>query len=361
MYPSHYLSAKIILDGYNGDMPFSNFLKKYFRENKKHGSKDRRSIASLCYYFFRIGKAVKQLPTEDRILLAEKFFTKSDTPKNEPSLDKIFPYADELSPGIEREDFIHSFFQQPLFFLRLRPGHEGKVRSKLTAAGIAFTEIDSTCLALESNSSINNILLIDKEVQVQDLNSQRTGEFIKVAAANVEIGKVWDCCAASGGKSMMAMDILEKPELTVSDKRSSILENLSNRFYVAGIKNYHSLVTDLEKKPVDDYQEKFDLVIADVPCTGSGTWARTPEQLYYFSKDRIGEYSSLQRSIIKNALLSLKQGGLLLYITCSVFKKENEDNVNFFLENYPLKLVKMDLLPGYQDRADSLFAALLQS
>ena len=59
-------------------------------------------------------------------------------------------------------------------------------------------------------------------------------------------------------------------------------------------------------------------------------------------------------------ILALKPGGHLLYITCSVFKKENEENVSFIKENFHFDLIKMEVLKGYDKKADTLFAALLK-
>ncbi len=128
----------------------------------------------------------------------------------------------------------------------------------------------------------------------------------------------------------MAYDINDEVQLTLSDKRRSILETLRKRFAKAGIKNYHSFVADLTTDNRQLPTVKFDLIIADMPCTGSGTWARTPEQLYYFDKKQIEKYSMLQKQIVENIIPYLKPGGHLLYITCSVFKKENHYLLNKF-------------------------------
>ena len=101
----------------------------------------------------------------------------------------------------------------------------------------------------------------------------------------------------------------------------------------------------------------FDLIIFDAPCTGSGTWSRTPEQLYYFKDEKIDDYSTLQKKMLANIIPHLKEGGSLLYITCSVFKKENEEIVDFIKENFHLQLKKMEILKGYDKNADSMFAA----
>jgi 16S rRNA (cytosine967-C5)-methyltransferase len=181
---------------------------------------------------------------------------------------------------------------------------------------------------------------------------------------------VWDCCAASGGKSIMAYDINPLINLTVTDKRKSILQNLQQRFAKAGIKNYTSFAADLSGVPValsaspglnDNISlndKKFDLIIADVPCTGSGTWARTPEQLYYFDQKQIKKYSDLQKQILENVMPYLKREGYLLYVTCSVFKKENEEAADFIKEKLKMNLVKIELLRGYEMQSDTMFAAL---
>ena len=69
-YHSYLNSAKTIIDSYNGDIPFAVFLKKYFNANKKYGGKDRKQIATLCYNFYRLGKAIPQLPVEEKIIVA---------------------------------------------------------------------------------------------------------------------------------------------------------------------------------------------------------------------------------------------------------------------------------------------------
>jgi len=234
-------------------------------------------------------------------------------------------------------------------------------------------------LALPNAARIENIIELDKEAVVQDLNSQRTGKFFKnleLEASGAEL-KVWDCCAGSGGKSLLLHDIDPGATLTVSDIRESILFNLKQRFAKAGIKNYTSFTADLtnlnfsKSVPADKSQislkvrqdsigESFDLVICDVPCTGSGTWSRTPEQLYFFNDKKIDQYALLQKKIVSTIVAMLKKNGWLLYVTCSVFKKENEDVVEFMRSNSELELIEMELLKGYEEKADTMFAALFK-
>jgi 16S rRNA (cytosine967-C5)-methyltransferase len=248
----------------------------------------------------------------------------------------------------------------------LRPGKEKIVIQKFKQAGIDFKMITDTCLALPNASKIEEIVELDKEVVIQDYNSQRTGEFIKSEILNltpVAIGtdlSVWDCCAGSGGKSIMTFDIDPKIKLTVSDTRESILANLKKRFSNAGIKDYKSLIVDLSKNKSEIKNLKSEIIIADVPCSGSGTWSRTPEQLYFFQERKTEDYSNLQKKIVSNAIAQLQPGGSFVYITCSVFKKENEEVAMYIKENFHLRLKHKEVLKGHDKKADSMFVALFE-
>jgi 16S rRNA (cytosine967-C5)-methyltransferase len=369
-------------------VPFAAFLKKYFNAHKKYGGKDRKQIASLCYNFYRLGKALPQLPVEEKVIVAvficettSNEFLQFHKPEwnaiiTKPLAEKIdiagftaedvFPWAEELSNGIDAELFRYSFFKQPDLFLRIRPGNKEAVVKKLQDAGIAFDMLPDDCLALSNSTRIDNILEADKEVVVQDYNSQQVLNGIKHPASSIRhTVSVWDCCAASGGKSMLAYDILKgQIDLTVSDIRESILSNLKSRFETAGIKTYKSFIADLSDAgsqllPIA-IGTNSQLIICDAPCTGSGTWSRTPEQLYYLKRKTIDVYVAMQQQIVSNVIPHLQQGGTFIYITCSVFKNENEDMVSFITKKFHLQLLQMELLKGYDKKADSMFAAVFK-
>ena len=273
-------------------------------------------------------------------------------------ISEFFPWKKELSEGIDHENFCRSFLIQPDLFLRLRPGKEKIVIQKLKQAGIDFKMISDTCLALPNASKIDEVVELDKEAVIQDQNSQRAGELIKSEVLNLKSKiSVWDCCAGSGGKSIMLYDINTKINLTVSDTRESILANLKKRFSNAGIRDFKSLIIDLSQNKSEIKDLKPEIIIADVPCSGSGTWSRTPEQLYFFQERKILEYSNLQKRIVSNAIAHLQPGGSFVYITCSVFKKENEEMAMYIKENFPLQLKQMEVLKGYDKKADSMFVA----
>jgi 16S rRNA (cytosine967-C5)-methyltransferase len=166
----------------------------------------------------------------------------------------------------------------------------------------------------------------------------------------------WDCCAASGGKTILLHDHFPSAKLTATDIRENILINLRNRLKRAGIRSYQAFVADLVGKSF--LSQKFDVIICDAPCSGSGTWGRTPEQLHFFTREKIDHYAGLQKKIALNASRSLKPGGYFLYITCSVFYLENEDVVAYLQQNSGLKLVVQQYHTGYDKKGDTLFTAL---
>jgi len=285
------------------------------------------------------------------------------------SMQSVFPCQGELSETIDATALAASYLIQPDLFLRIRPNQEKTVEEKLKINGVTFQEISPTCLSLSNASKIDAILELDAEVVIQDYSSQQIASFLQLITYNSQpITKLWDCCAASGGKSILAYDVLKNIELTVSDVRFSILQNLKQRFQRAGINYYKSFVTDLtnpvfsiQHLPAGRQGSTFDIIICDAPCSGSGTWGRTPEQLAFFVGDKIAEYSNLQKKIVGNLFPYLAKDGYFLYITCSVFKKENEEVVRFIQEKFHLQLIKMELLKGYNQKADSMFAALFKT
>ena len=124
-----------------------------------------------------------------------------------------------------------------------------------------------------------------------------------------------------------------------------------------GSGNYKSFIVDLSQNKSEIKNLKSEIIIADVPCSGSGTWSRTPEQLYFFQESKIEEYSALQKRIVSNVIAQLQPGGSFVYITCSVFKKENEEVAMYIKENFHLQLKQMEVLKGYDKK---LIRCLLQ-
>lgn len=327
-YAVHEDIANKLIAAYHGEEPLANYLKKYFASNKKHGSKDRKNISALCYAHFR-----KEA--------------------------KLFPLANLISNQIDIDKFIRSHQTQPLLFIRIRPWQKEKVVQKLQAANIDYKEVGENAFAFANTTSLQNILELNKEVVIQDLNSQAIGQLLQLVPTSIEHPiQVWDACAASGGKTILMFDTMSNIRMHVSDIRESILYNAEKRLQEAGIRP--ASIQEIDLTQAFEIKKPFDFVFADVPCSGSGTWGRTPEQLAYFNQTQLDKYTHLQAQILHNITPAVKLHGHLLFATCSVYKEENENNVAFLLATGKFKLIQQQYFKGYEQQADTLFGALLE-
>ena len=190
---------------------------------------------------------------------------------------------------------------------------------------------------IEINSDLNSVLL--KRCDVTTLPGYREGCFyvqddaarhsVKLAAIKPGM-KVLDVCAAPGGKSIAAF-------LDGGDVLSCDLKE--NRLIICE-ENYKRLHFPILTQQMDaavfhpDFQDSFDVVIADVPCSGTGVIRKHPE-IRFKREEELSELISLQKSILQNVSKYVKPGGKLLYSTCSVLKDENEKQIEWFLsENH---------------------------
>lgn len=376
-----------ILATYDGEIPLQGYLKNFFRENPQMGSRDRRQVTEMVYCFFRLGHALKNISAEERILtglflsnhqpeqilehLHPEWHAQIEKPSEEkikivqagfPGFDplEIFPWKNLLSAGIDHRAFCMSFLEKPRIFIRIRPGQEQSLTEKLLNQKIDYLDADpASALPFKTYSfaggtKLDDVFLLNREAVVQDLSSQRTALFLKPDGKKEF--EAWDCCAGSGGKSILIADLYPGIHLTLSDIRDSILKNLSARFDEAGIKPAHLFQADLTDKN-DLPRQSFNFIIADLPCTGSGTWGRTPEALYYFNPETISGYRQRQEKILSNISAHLKPDGVLVYITCSVFADENERVSARLAGSGFMKPEHQELIVGYGQAADSMYAA----
>lgn len=372
------------LTGYDNKEPLARYLTRFFKENKQMGSSDRKMTSRFCYNYFRLGNAYPQSDLVERLILAEFLCEQQSdlvsihnrelarsihlslseklsiaSAQKGFDLDRLFPIADTLSKDIDRDVFLNSHFIQPNLFIRLKKGQEARVKDLIENEGIKPESITAQTLALANGTKLQNIKGLNGLYEVQDLSSQYTLNFIESNAHE----NWWDTCAASGGKALMLLDNQPTIKLLVSDVRLSILRNLDERFQQAGIKqSYRKKVIDLTdvgnvKTILQD--EQFDGIIVDAPCSGSGTWGRTPEMMQAFDIKKLDNFTTLQKQIVTQVIPFLKSGKPLVYITCSVYKSENEDVINYILSHFAMRLEKMEVIKGYENKADSMFAARL--
>ncbi|PRD56433.1 RNA methyltransferase [Sphingobacterium gobiense] len=371
------------IEAYDNKEPFARFITRFFKANKQMGASDRRMTSRLCYNFFRLGRSVIDLPTVDRLVVAE-FLCETQSPvvtlyqpewascMAAPLTEKLhflntqgydvknrfFPFTSYLSPAIEKEQFSLSHLVQPDLFIRVSQHYKGTVERELAEHGISFEQVFGNAYRLPSGSNLQHIRKIEGLYEVQDLSSQQSLEIPSLKQGE----KWWDACAGSGGKSLLLVNRWPHIDLLVSDIRLSILRNLDERFDKANVKTtYRKKILDLTQDIghlMDG--EVFDGILVDAPCSGSGTWGRTPEMLSQFGEERIQTFVTLQHQIVDTVVRYLKPQGALIYITCSVFEAENEQLVHYLEEEHGLVMEDGGIIKGYNRKSDSMFAARLR-
>ena len=162
---------------------------------------------------------------------------------------------------------------------------------------------------------------------IQDESSQFIGKIAELP----QNAKVLDICAAPGGKTLLMAEKPEAERITacdISEKKTGLIEENINRL---GIKKVITMVNDatvFNKK----FEEDFDLVICDLPCSGLGVIGRKRDIKYNITGNKIKELAKLQREILENAGKYVKKGGYLIFSTCTMSKLENEENFKFISE-----------------------------
>ncbi len=373
-----------VLRGYTGGRPLALFLKDYFRDHPKLGSRDRRVISEAVYCWYRAGKGFPADADEDRrvqaaILLcgtiaqarmllpedwqaiAEASFEKKQHFLLEEDLPftptNLFPHDELFSEGIVPVEWELALLHQPRLFLRLRVP-AGEVTPLLKSAGIPYESPEPSALSLPNGTDIKDVLPAESYV-VQDLSSQRVAESFKPAPHEAW----WDACSGAGGKSIHLKDMEPKVNMIATDIRPAILQNLVMRFrrYKLSPPETHVLdAADAAKTKKVIGSRRFDDILCDVPCSGSGTWARTPEGAYFFNPDTLKDYTTRQRAILTNAVGYIKPDGRIIYATCSVFHAENEDVVEAVSHKKGLRIESSHLISGIGQQADSLFVSVLR-
>ncbi|WP_290733506.1 MULTISPECIES: transcription antitermination factor NusB [unclassified Fibrobacter] len=170
--------------------------------------------------------------------------------------------------------------------------------------------------------------------------------------------KVWDACAAPGGKSALMGEMDSSLDILASDVSAFRVEKMHDVVDRLGLKNVRLECIDA----LSPQQSKFDRILLDVPCSNMGVMPRRPESKYRITQDSMKELAELQYGILESASASLVEGGILVYATCSPDPLETTQVVNRFLKAHP-ELVKRGehVLPGAQDnRFDGFFAQALE-
>ena len=173
--------------------------------------------------------------------------------------------------------------------------------------------------------------------------------------------KVLDMCAAPGGKSTYILSKLNDTGLLVSNEINHIrIKALGENLERFGAKNCIITNTDSNnlRKVFTGY---FDKVVIDAPCSGQGMFRKDEVAIKDWSYAKVLECQSIQREIIRDGYKMLKNGGILVYSTCTFAKEENETIINEFIEEFEnAKLIEMDRVWPHKVKGEGHFVAKIQ-
>ncbi len=247
-----------------------------------------------------------------------------------------------------------------------------RVRTDATEEQISrfLADAERAGVQLKQSSIFDHIYLAEHLEGVASLPGYEEGLFtvqdassaLAVSAAGIRPGDlVVDACAAPGGKSLLACELTGPDGRVISrdrseDKCDRILENAQRM----GAQQLEAQVFDAtESDPA--LQGKADVLILDVPCSGLGVLGKKRDIKYRITPESMEEVARLQEQIVDASWEMVRPGGILLYSTCTIGPRENEDQVRRILEKYPFEAVTegRQFLPG-TDPCDGFFYQVLR-
>lgn len=350
-------------------LPLDSLLRDYLKKNKAIGSKDRNQICKNIYFL------IKNLSLIDAFLTSPITWEKrlEFLPLLETQSIKNLPlhiqYScpkwlfDQLSSFLDHQslkEFLTASITEAPLTIRVN-----EVKINRASLIELFKDKYDVLLCQQAPSGLkftkrepvtSDPLFKEGFFEIQDEASQLACQRVKASAGD----HVLDYCAGAGGKALaIAPSLKGKGTIYLHDVRSQAIKEAKKRFERAGIQNvqYFDNTSSLPSHLI----RKMDWVIVDVPCSGTGTFRRNPDLKWKLKKEDITSLIAEQKAIFAKAIKFVKPGGFIMYATCSVLKEENQDQIAYFLNAYPLKKEGEDLflLPKINHH-DGFFASILQ-
>ena len=265
----------------------------------------------------------------------EQFCVENSCPK------ELFDILDKQYGKEKAQSIVVSFNQKSKNSIRYNPLKTTKsdLVEKLGSA-VSESEICEDSLIL-NKLNIDNSLFSNGYYIIQDEASALVASSIGLPVDKEY--KILDTCAAPGGKSLHIASKYFNSSLVSCDKYIHKLKLIEDNTAKLGISNIEIKEQDATINN-SSFNDKFDIVICDVPCSGIGVIKNKPEIKYKITNSYVEEISKLQYQILDNSKKYVKNNGILMYSTCTIDKRENIENINKFLnENKDFKLENISL------------------
>ena len=381
-------SAILIIDSIIAGDPAEKVLTNWARKSRFAGSSDRSAVRDIVYDCLRSLNSFGTLggnKTGRGVIIGYLLFSNKepnlffngigygpseltpselshiDLTQNESSPLEVLDFPDCLLDEL-KDSLGESFYsvnktlkQRAPFYIRvnLSKATLDEVQLILRDEGIE-TDLDDACVtALKVLSNPRKVKQSDAYktglLDIQDLNSQ-----ISCRTIPLENGwKLLDFCAGGGGKSLALSDRFSGT-IDAYDKDFLRMKDIPVRSDRAGVTI--NLLSNDDIRTVSSY----DLVICDVPCTGSGAWRRNPDAKWTLTTDNYEALKKTQQEILDDASKLVSGNGVLVYMTCSLLKAENSDQVKaFLLRNSDWEVVFQESFP-LSNSGDGFFVTHLK-
>jgi 16S rRNA (cytosine967-C5)-methyltransferase len=365
----HHIASFFTYYSNAGKTPLDLALSSYFKAHRSLGSHDRKTIGEAVFGMVRWKTLLDHLTPNATHLERYRFYKNLD---NKSLSDAAIPEAARL--GV------------PEFLLQSLVTDFGKSRAK-ELCEILNTEAPTTIRANLLKTTKEELLVRFAEhlptpcpeaphgirfpkrlplfsfpefkeglFEVQDEGSQIVSSLVAARPGEA----ILDFCSGSGGKTLaFAPAMLGKGQIYLHDIREGALLEAKKRLRRAGVQNVQFLPpghTQLAR-----IKGRCDSVLIDVPCSGTGTLRRNPDQKWNLDEPLVARLVETQKAIAQEAIKYLKPGGRLVYVTCSLLSRENQAQVDSFLASFPLTLEAPPLfLPPVVGGMDGFFAAVFK-
>jgi len=372
---------EVIVSARDDGPPADTIVTRYFKTRRYAGSKDRRAVRELV---FRAIRTVAERPASGRSAVLA-------LAGDEPALLELFgeprgpePVADgepvashgevpqwlvpELSPHVTSSEWPALLERAPLD-LRVNVARTSRDAALTEFEAAQPTRLSPWGVRLAIDSRLDDHPAVESGlVEVQDEGSQ----LIALACLPLDESKVLDLCAGAGGKSLALAAAAPSARILATDSNRSRLSKLPPRAERAGAAiDTRLLNPPNERAELADLQGEADLVLVDAPCSGSGTWRRSPEGRWRLTPERLDRVVELQARLLDMAAELVRPGGRIVYAVCSLLSREGAGQIDCFLSRHSSWIVeetaiaagRLDgvgriLTPGH-DGTDGFFVARL--
>jgi 16S rRNA (cytosine967-C5)-methyltransferase len=363
------LAAMVLADVLNTPGPADAKLGAFFRHHREMGTRDRAFVAESVYGVLRRKAFLAHVAgNEDprQLLLAWLLRVQGMSLRDlDPSLNKQqrewaqaikAKSTSDLSPAQQADmpewlwlklcqqygetdalTIARSMHMPASLDLRVNTvkASREEVLEKMTSETMKVvpTPYSPVGLRMPQKLTINrHPLFVDGKIEVQDEGSQLLAHLVAPRRGEM----VADFCAGAGGKTLALGALMRNSgRLYAFDVAEKRLANLGQRLKRSGLSNLHSQLIQSEKDPkLKRLHGKFDRVLVDAPCSGLGTLRRNPDLKWRQTEQDISELTAKQSAILDQAAKLVKQGGRLVYATCSLLQDENEQIAREFLATH---------------------------